>query len=109
VTFSLAARYVPTHAGDFKPFVGVGLAAHVINAEGKLIKGTLVERSLDDIAAGLFVETGFAVQLLPKFGVEATARGDLLSGFRSIQGRVGAQYYFGQLHRQPPSGAGAPP
>ena len=98
VTFSADARYTPQYNGWIKPFAGVGIAAHVINAEGKLIKGTFVERSLDDIAAGLYATGGLSVRLLPHFGVEASARADLLSGFRSTQVKVGAAYILG--HRR---------
>jgi hypothetical protein len=59
VTFSLGLHYTPpTMNGDVRPYFGFGAAAHVINAEGKLINGTLVERSLDEIAGGLFVNAG---------------------------------------------------
>jgi len=101
VTFSLEGRYTPSRSGDLRPFIGVGIAAHVINAEGKLIKGTFVERSLDDIAAGLFVDGGATLRVLPRFGIEGSARGDLLSGFRSVQLRASALYYFGGLRTTP--------
>jgi hypothetical protein len=101
VTFSLEGRYTPSRSGDLRPFIGVGIAAHVINAEGKLIKGTFVERSLDDIAAGLFVVGGATLRVLPRFGIEGSARGDLLSGFRSVQLGASALYYFGGLHTTP--------
>jgi len=107
VTFSVDARYTPQYNGWIKPFGGVGVAAHVVNAEGKLIKGTFVERSLDDIAAGLYATGGVSVQLLPHFGVEASARGDLLSGFRSTQVKIGAAYILG--HRRETGGDGGGP
>jgi hypothetical protein len=96
VTFSADLRYTPVYNGWIKPFGGVGIAAHVVNAEGTLIKGTFVERSLDDIAGGLYATGGIALRLLSHFGIEASARGDLLSGFRSTQVRVGAAYLLGQ-------------
>jgi len=102
VTVGADVRYVPTYSGELKPFVGVGLAAHVINAEGKLIRGTFVERSLDDIAAGFYVVSGVSFRLLQHIGVEGMVRGDLLSGFRSTQARAGAIYYFGRLRGGPP-------
>jgi hypothetical protein len=108
VTFSGELRYTPDYSGELKPFVGLGLAAHVINAEGDLIKGTFVERSLDDIAAGLFVAGGLSVRLLPHLGIEGTARADLLSGFRSTQVRAGVMYYFGHV-RGPRPGSETPP
>jgi hypothetical protein len=100
VTFSAEARYTPTYSGELKPFLGIGLSAHVIDAEGKLINGTFVERSLDNIAAGLFVTGGVALRLVPHFGIEGSARGDLLSGFRSTQVRAGGAYYFGHVRPQ---------
>lgn len=109
VTFDAQLRYTPDYSGELKPFFGVGLAAHVINAEGQLIKGTFVERSLDDIAAGLFVTGGISFKLLKHLGVEGSARGDLLSGFRSTQVRAGASYYFGHVRGTPEgNGSGKP-
>jgi hypothetical protein len=102
VTVGADVRYVPTYSGELKPFIGVGLAAHVINAEGKLIHGTFVERSLDDIAAGFYVVTGVSFRLFKHVGLEGMARGDLLSGFRSTQVRGGATYYFGRVRGSPP-------
>src|SRR5581483_5523155 len=97
VTFSTDARYTPNYSGELKPFVGLGLAAHVINAEGKLINGTFVERSLDDIAAGLYVTAGVAFHIVRHVGLDGSVRGDLLSGFRSTQARAGATYYLGNV------------
>jgi len=97
VTIGADVRYMPKYSGELKPFFGMGIAAHVINAEGKLIQGTFVERSLDDIAAGLYVTTGVSFRLVQNIGFEGLARGDLLSGFRSTQARVGATYFFGRM------------
>lgn len=97
VAFGADVRFTPTYSGELKPFAGIGMAAHVINAEGPLIKGTFVERSLDAIAAGFYATTGVSVRLVTHLGLEASARGDLLSGFRSVQARVGGIYYFGRL------------
>jgi opacity protein-like surface antigen len=109
VTFSVDARYTPQSNAWLKPFAGVGIAAHVVNAEGSLIKGTFVERSLDDIAAGLYVAGGVSIQLLPHFGIEGSARADLLSGFRSTQAKIGAAYILGQRRDQPNAGPGSGP
>jgi hypothetical protein len=97
VTFSTEARYTPTYSGELKPYLGFGLAAHVINAEGKLVNGTFVERALDNIAAGVFITGGVSVKLVNHFGIEGGLRADLLSGFRSTQARAGAAYYFGHI------------
>jgi hypothetical protein len=106
IAFSVEGRYIPKQSNDLKPFLGVGVAAHAVNAEGKLINGTFVERSLDNIGIGLFVNTGVSVKLLKHLGVEVSARGDLLSSFRSSQLRAGATYYFGHVRgMQPPPGS----
>jgi len=105
VTFSVDTRYTPVYNSWIKPFGGFGIAAHVVNAEGKLIKGTFVERSLDDIAAGLYATGGVTIQLVSHFGIEASARGDLLSGFRSTQVKIGAAYILGH-RRDRDKGAG---
>lgn len=97
VTFGGDARYTFISSNFFKPFAGVGVAAHVINAEGKLIKGTFVERSLDDIAFGVYGTAGVAIRLSRSVGVEASARGDLVGGLRSVQARAGGTYYFGRI------------
>jgi hypothetical protein len=104
VTFATELRYTPIYSGELKPFIGGGISAHVINAEGKLIKGTFVERSLDDIAAGLLITGGVSFKLLKHIGVEGSVRGDLLSGFRSWQGKVGGTYYFGRMHARGTTG-----
>jgi hypothetical protein len=109
VTIGADVRFVPNYSGELKPFFGVGIAAHVINAEGKLIQGTFVERSLDDIAAGLYVVTGISFRLFRHVGVEGNVRGDLLSGFRSTQARAGGIYYFGRVRGTGTSTPATPP
>jgi hypothetical protein len=103
VTFSADLRYTPDYSGELKPFAGFGLSAHVINAEGTLVKGTFVERALDDIAAGLYATAGLSIRLLSHFGVEGSVRADLLSGFRSTQVRTGGMYYFGHVRGPRPA------
>jgi hypothetical protein len=64
VTLSVGLRWSPSPRTTlFRPYGGIGAAAHVINAEGRLIKGTFVERTLDNIAAGVFTSAG--VELRP--------------------------------------------
>jgi len=75
----------------------------VINAEGQLVDGTFVERSLDNIAAGIFVSTGLSLKIVRHFGIESGVRADLLSGFRSAQARAGGAYYFGHIRVPNPS------
>ena len=102
-TFSAEGRYMPTYSGELKPFLGLGFAAHVINAEGRLINGTFIERSLDNIAAGVYLTGGVGLRVLRHFGLEGAARADLLSGFRSTQLRAGGVYYFGRVRSTQPT------
>jgi hypothetical protein len=52
ITLGADLRWFPLAGRNtfLRPYAGGGLAAHVINAEGKFIAGTLMERALDDIA-----------------------------------------------------------
>lgn len=104
VTFSGEVRYTPTYSGELKPYIGMGFAAHVVNADGPLINGTFVERSLDNIAPGLFINAGVSLKIVKHFGVEGGVRADLLSGFRSAQVRAGGTYYFGHVRGTQASG-----
>jgi hypothetical protein len=97
VTFGGDLRYSPVSNRFLKPFAGVGVAAHVINAEGKLIKGTFVERTLDDIAFGVYGTAGIGIRISRSVGVEGLVRGDLVGGLRSVQARAGGTYYFGRI------------
>lgn len=100
VAISVGLRWTPTDNPTLlRPYGGIGVAAHVINAEGRLIKGTFVERSLDNIAAGIFSEAGVELRLIPRIVFEGQARADLLSGFRALQLRVGGTYYLGPPRR----------
>ena len=98
-TFAIGARRLLVPRGAVTPFFSGGLAAHVINAEGPLIKGTFVERSLDAISSGVFAEGGVRVRLVQRVLVEAAVRGDLLSGFRSTQWYAMGSYFFGEPRR----------
>ena len=97
VAFSGSLRFQSGGPVAIRPYAGIGFAAHVLNAEGVLIEGTFVERSLDNIAAGLFGNAGVLFRPWGRVIFEGQARADLLSGFRSLQVRVGAQYLFGPL------------
>lgn len=101
VTFSGSLRWQSSAAVTVRPYIGIGAAAHVINAEGRLIDGTFVERSLDAIAAGFFVNGGILIRPWGRVIFEAEARADLLSGFRSVQLQAGAMYYFGRRRTTP--------
>jgi hypothetical protein len=100
ITFSGGVRWQSAGAVAVRPYGGIGVAAHVINAEGRLIKGTFVERALDNLSTGFFVNAGILFRPWGRVALETQARGDLLSGFRSLQLRAGALYLFGPPRRE---------
>ena len=73
------------------PYLGAGLATHIVNADGRLIDGTFVERATDVIAVGVSGSAGLNVRLLRHIALDAQARYDF-ARFASL--RVGASYYF---------------
>lgn len=77
-----------------RPFVGGGIAAHVVNADGRLINGTFVERATDVIAIGVAGIAGADIQMIRHITLNAQARYDFLSLARFGSLRVGASYYF---------------
>jgi hypothetical protein len=74
-------RWSP-RAGALRPYVGGGVLAHVINAEGKAIQGTLIENALDNIALGFGAVTGVDVTFARHLGIGLQGRYDLTSGVR---------------------------
>lgn len=80
--------------GWLHPYLGGGLAAHVVNAEGRAISGTFVERALDNITAGVLGTAGVEAVFLQQFSVGMQARYDLLSGARFGSLRLVGNYIF---------------
>jgi hypothetical protein len=76
------------------PYLGAGLATHIVNADGRLIDGTFVERATDVIAVGVSGSAGLNVRVLRHIALDAQARYDFLSLARFASLRVGASYYF---------------
>ncbi|GAC1651057.1 MAG: hypothetical protein NVS4B3_10940 [Gemmatimonadaceae bacterium] len=91
-------RWSPPWPPAFRPYVGGGLTAHVLNAEGKLINGTFVERALDSIAAGFSALTGVQTAIGRHIIVDVQARYDLVSGIRYGSARAGLSYLFDAPH-----------
>ena len=85
------ARFTRTR---LRPYTGLGIAAHVINAEGRAISGTFVERALDNITAGFLGSAGIDAYVLPRISFGLQARYDLLSGARFGSVRVVGTYLF---------------
>ena len=80
-----------------RPYLGGGLAAHVLNAEGRAISGTFVERALDNITAGVIAVAGVDAVFFQHLSFGMQARYDLLSGSRFGALRIAATYVFDPL------------
>jgi opacity protein-like surface antigen len=77
-----------------RPYLGGGLAAHIVNADGRLIDGTFVERATDIIAIGVAGTAGTEMRVTRHIALEGQARYDFLSLARFASLRFGASYYF---------------
>ena len=80
--------------GSLRPYLGGGALAHVINAEGKAIQGTLIENALDNIALGFGAVGGVDVTFARHLGIGLQGRYDLTSGVRYGSLRAVGTYYF---------------
>ena len=101
-------RFSPRRFGRLTPYTSAGVTAHVINAEGRLIGGTLVERALDNITAGVAGAVGSDLRLPANISVGIQLRYDLLSGARFASARALATYHFGPI-RPPAKPSAGPP
>jgi len=82
-----------------RPYLGGGIGAHIVNADGRLIDGTFVERATDIIAIGVAGIAGTNIRLMPHIAIDAQARYDFLSLARFGSLRFGANYYFDNPRR----------
>jgi hypothetical protein len=91
--------YLPNKV--IRPYVGGGITGHVVNADGRLIDGTFVERATDILAIGVAGTAGVSAHLIPHIALEAQARYDFLSLARFGSLRVGASYFFDNPRPRP--------
>lgn len=94
IALGAEARWTPLQQTFLRPYLGGGMATHVINAEGPSINGTFVESALDYITVGIAAVAGFEARLLPNVSVGAQGRYDFLSGVRFPSIRASATYHF---------------
>jgi opacity protein-like surface antigen len=81
-------------AGPIRPYLGGGIGAHIVNAEGRAINGTIIEQALDNITTGIAGMAGVGVRVLPNLSVGGEARFDLLSAARFASLRAIGTYVF---------------
>lgn len=77
-----------------RPYLGGNLSFHVLNAEGRLIDGTFVERALDNIATGIAAVGGLDLVIFSHLSLGGQARFDLLSGLQYSSLRFVGTYLF---------------
>ena len=77
-----------------RPYLGGNLSVHVLNAEGRLIDGTFMERSLDNIATGIAGVGGLDIVIFSHLSLGGQARYDLLSGLQYSSLRLVGTYLF---------------
>jgi hypothetical protein len=86
-------RWTP-RAGHLRPYLGGGMLAHVVNAEGRAIQGTVIENALDNIALGFAAMGGLDLTMARHLGVGLQGRFDLTSGVRYASLRLVGTYHF---------------
>lgn len=77
-----------------RPYVGGNLSVHVLNAEGRLINGTFMERALDNISTGVAALGGLDIVIFSHLSLGGQARFDLLSGLQYSSLRFVGTYLF---------------
>ena len=112
IAITVDLRWNALPPGPVRAYFGGGFGAHVINAEGRLIDGTFVERALDNITGGIAGVAGVDLTILQRVVIGMQARFDLLSGTRFASLRTGVSYRFPgappPAGARPADGAGAP-
>jgi hypothetical protein len=81
-------------AAAVRPFVGGGLAVHLLDIEGVPINDTFVEQTLDGVALGVAAGAGADATLFPNVTLTMHARYDLFGGAHFASLRAGASYRF---------------
>jgi hypothetical protein len=106
IALGVDARYRPRRSRSefFRPYLGVGVAAHVLNGEGRAIANTFVERSLDNIAVGPSFAAGLDAVFFQHVTLGMQARYDLVSGARYGSIRALGTYLFDRTPTRPRGG-----
>jgi hypothetical protein len=81
-------------AAAVRPFVGGGLAVHLLDIEGVPINDTFVEQTLDGVALGVAAGAGADATLFPNVTLTMHARYDLFGGAHFASLRAGASFRF---------------
>lgn len=101
IALGVDGRWTPkTFRSTFiQPYVGGGLTAHVLNAEGRAIANTFIERALDNIAVAPTILAGFDAVFFRQVALGMQARYDLVNAARHGSVRAVGTYYFDHQSR----------
>lgn len=108
ISLGADARWSPraTRSAFLRPYLGAGVSAHVLNAEGRAIDNTFVERALDNIGVGPTLMAGFDAVFFRHVTLGMQARYDLVNAARHGSVRAIATYLFDPSSRAGRSAAG---
>ena len=101
IALTAETRYFPSRfaVGPLRPYLGFGIGAHVLNAEGPSISGTFAERALDNITTGIAGIGGVNILLFQRLSLGVQGRFDLLSGSRFASVRGVGTYHLDRVQR----------
>ena len=96
IAVAMELRWMATAARGtiVRPYLGGAASAHVINAEGRLIRDTFVENALDNIFAGIAAVAGVDLAPVARVSAGIQLRYEIMSGLRFGSGRLVATYHF---------------
>jgi len=95
IALTADARWSPRRRISWvRPYLGASVGGYAMNAEGRVISGTLLEDALDSISAGVAAVGGADVGVAPNLTLGVHARYDVLGGARFATLRTGFTYIF---------------
>jgi len=96
IALCIDARWTPKafRSTFLQPYGGGGISAHVLNAEGRAIENTFVERALDNIAVAPTVLAGVDAVFFKQVALGMQARYDLVNAARHGSVRAVGTFYF---------------
>lgn len=111
ITLAVDARWSPRRyrSAFLRPYGGAGIAAHVLNGEGRAISDTFVERALDNIAVAPVVVAGVDAVFFRKVSIGMQARYDLVNAARHGSVRLLGTYNFDRAPRPAAASPGGAP
>lgn len=80
---------------DLLTFMGLGVTAHVLNASGGAIDGTVVDDLFDSVSPGFNLHLGAEYPVTNRFRVYTVGRYEVMPDFRHFRAQVGWQFMTG--------------